>query len=272
MLRNLTFSLAAAVALATGPALTKTAAQARSPGSSELAPYLQCVPYARQLSGIQIYGDAHTWWKQAAGKYARGNRPKVGAVLAFRPHRNMKLGHVAAVSRVIDSRTVLLSHSNWSPINGRRGQIEDNVKAIDVSRDNDWSKVRVWYHPIQALGKTPWPAHGFIYGDKASKGALGQGVRVAAAPAKPRATSPRFLSAFAGLSEPAAEPRAAQAAPSAMRRSASQRRAGVAPRVTKPRTAHHDRPARSAAPAGNGSTTQPQGKADPVGRAVALYD
>ena len=41
-------------------------------------PYLQCVPYARQVSGIRIFGDAHTWWDQAAGHYARGNRPKVG--------------------------------------------------------------------------------------------------------------------------------------------------------------------------------------------------
>ena len=35
-------------------------------------PYLQCVPYARQVSGIRIFGDAHTWWGQAEGRYARG--------------------------------------------------------------------------------------------------------------------------------------------------------------------------------------------------------
>ena len=45
---------------------------------------LQCVPYARQVSGIQIYGDAHTWWGQAAGRYERGSVPQVGAVMAFR--------------------------------------------------------------------------------------------------------------------------------------------------------------------------------------------
>lgn len=134
-------------------------------------PYLQCVPYARRVSGIQIYGDAHTWWEQAAGRYARGNQPRVGAVLAFRPSGNMRLGHVAAVSRVIDSRTVLLRHANWSPIDGRRGQIEDNVRAIDVSPENDWSQVRVWYAPIQGLGTTHWPAHGFIYNRASGKGA-----------------------------------------------------------------------------------------------------
>ena len=129
-------------------------------------PYLQCVPYARQVSGIKIFGDAHTWWDQAAGHYARGNRPKVGAVMSFRPFGNMRLGHVAAVSRVINARTVLLRHANWSLIGGRRGQIEDDVRAIDVSDANDWSEVRVWFAPIEALGTTHWPLNGFIYPDR----------------------------------------------------------------------------------------------------------
>lgn len=130
---------------------------------NEALPYLQCVPYARQVSGIQIYGDAWTWWDQAEGLYNRGNRPRVGAVMSFRPHGNMQLGHVAAVSRVIDSRTVLLRHANWSIIDGRRGQVEDNVRAVDVSPGNDWSAVRVWFAPIGDLGTTHWPLNGFIY-------------------------------------------------------------------------------------------------------------
>ena len=101
--------------------------------SPALPPYLQCVPYARRVSGIGIYGDAHTWWGQAAGHYQRGASPRVGAVMAFAPHGKMLLGHVAAVSKIVDSRTVLLRHANWSLIGGRRGQIEDNVRAIDVS-------------------------------------------------------------------------------------------------------------------------------------------
>ena len=188
---------------------------------AELPAYLQCVPYARQVSGIQIYGDAHTWWGQADGRYKRGRTPKVGAVMAFKPHRNMRLGHVAAVSRVIDSRTILLRHSNWSPINGRRGQIEDNVKAIDVSPNNDWSQVRVWYHPIQGLGKTPWPIHGFIYNGKGRVAKpVGRSARpariVRAAPPKPvvraetaakRTSSKAFLDAFgASFAQPTEYP------------------------------------------------------------------
>ena len=134
-----------------------------SGGAGAIQPYLQCVPYARQISGIRIFGDAHTWWDQAEGHYARGRSPRVGAVMAFSPHGNMRLGHVAAVSRIIDSRTVLLRHANWSEIDGRRGQIEDNVRAIDVSPDNDWSEVRVWYAPIAGIGTTRWPVRGFIY-------------------------------------------------------------------------------------------------------------
>lgn len=136
-------------------------------GATGLPPYLQCVPYARQVSGIQLRGDAWTWWNQAAGLYQRGSRPKVGAVMAFRPYGRMELGHVAAVSRIVDSRTVLLRHANWSPINGRRGQIEDDVRAVDVSPDNDWSEVRVWFAPLQDLGTTHWPVSGFIYPKKA---------------------------------------------------------------------------------------------------------
>ena len=169
-MRGISIILAAGAALgAAAPALANSnAADVDFRERTEIPAYLQCVPYARQVSGIQIYGDAHTWWKQAEGRFARGRTPQVGAVMAFRPHRNMQLGHVAAVSRVIDSRTVLLRHANWSPINGRRGQIENDVQAIDVSPANDWSEVRVWYAPLQALGKTPWPVEGFIYPAKAA--------------------------------------------------------------------------------------------------------
>jgi hypothetical protein len=124
---------------------------------------LQCVPYARALSGVTIYGDAHTWWGQAEGKYDRGNDPEVGAVLAFPPHGNMRLGHVAAVRRIVDDRTIIISHANWSTIGGVRGHIEEDVRAVDVSEANDWSRVRVWYTPNEALGSTDGPVHGFIY-------------------------------------------------------------------------------------------------------------
>ncbi|MFC4293471.1 CHAP domain-containing protein [Novosphingobium tardum] len=174
-------------------------------GTSAL-PYLQCVPYARQVSGIRIFGDAHTWWDQAAGHYARGVRPRVGAVMSFRPYGNMRLGHVAAVSRIIDSRTVLLRHANWSLINGRRGQIEDDVRAVDVSEANDWSEVRVWFAPIRGLGTTHWPVNGFIYPDRpAADEPLARTVYAASKP-RPSRIGSDFLKGIAGDAPAARQP------------------------------------------------------------------
>lgn len=128
-----------------------------------MAQFWQCAPYAREISGIDIHGNANTWWSQAAGRYARGHAPKRGAVLAFAASSRMRLGHVAMVSDVISDREVLLTHANWS----RRGGVETNVRAVDVSEAGDWSKVKVWYAPQGGLGTTAYTAKGFIYADRA---------------------------------------------------------------------------------------------------------
>jgi len=133
------------------------------PTPAKAEDYLQCVPFARELSGIQIYGDAHSWWDQAGGVYQRGRMPAEGAVLSLPGYGAMRLGHVAVVRKIIDDRTILISHANWSPIEGRRGQIERRVTAKDVSAQNDWSLVRIWYAPIGKLGTTAYPVNGFIY-------------------------------------------------------------------------------------------------------------
>ena len=46
---------------------------------------------------------------------------------------------------------------------GRRGQIERDVRVVDVSDAGDWSLVRVWYAPIGDLGLRANPVQGFIY-------------------------------------------------------------------------------------------------------------
>jgi len=127
------------------------------------AQFWQCAPYARMISGVEIRGNALTWWSQAAGRYDRGSTPKKGAVLAFAATAKMRMGHVAMVSRVVNDREVLLTHANWS----RRGGIETDVRAVDVSAAGDWSKVKVWYGPIHDLGLAAYPTHGFIYADDA---------------------------------------------------------------------------------------------------------
>ncbi|MFN3796849.1 CHAP domain-containing protein [Sphingobium yanoikuyae] len=144
---------------------------------------LQCVPYARIVSGVEIYGDALTWWDQAQDHYKRGSIPKKGAVLAFRPVGPMTLGHVAVVSRILDDRRVLIRHANWSS----PGAIEEDVLAIDVSDAGDWSQVRVWHSPTGQMGARINPTFGFIYPAKAKlhpftpDPALGSSLRYASA-------------------------------------------------------------------------------------------
>lgn len=123
------------------------------------ADILQCVPYAREVSGVAIRGDAWTWWDQAKGRYQRGREPKPGAVIALANSDAMPLGHVAVVSRILDERRILVRHANWSA----PGMIEDDVLAIDSSEDNDWSQVRIWWGQSQQMGARDNPVNGFIY-------------------------------------------------------------------------------------------------------------
>jgi surface antigen len=139
-----------------------------TPGGAFADDYWQCVPFARLMSGIQIFGDAWTWWSQAAGKYQTGYVPKAGAVLCFRPTGKMRLGHVAVVSQVLTDRVIQITHANWSLIDGDRGHVERNVTVVDVSPNGDWSLVKVWNDPSHNLGSTTYPTYGFIYEDPAA--------------------------------------------------------------------------------------------------------
>jgi surface antigen len=139
------------------------------------AQFWQCAPYAREISGIQIRGNANTWWSQAAGRYERGHTPTTGAVLAFQSTSRMRVGHVAMVSKVVSDREVLLTHANWS----RRGGIERDVRAVDVSAAGDWSMVKVWYGPQGGLGTSSYPTSGFIYSGHSPKTNLDAPVQVA---------------------------------------------------------------------------------------------
>lgn len=150
---------------------------------------LQCVPFAREISGISIRGDAWTWWSAAVGQYDRGQAPRIGAVVVFKKHGAMRHGHVAVVTKVINSREVLVDHANWAPHRGRgRGQISKMVAVTDVSPRNDWTEVRVWNLSSQDFGTRTYPTYGFIY-PAASRGRVQQAALIqpyeAAAPAAP---------------------------------------------------------------------------------------
>jgi surface antigen len=146
---------------------------------AQAEPYWQCVTFARMFSGIQIFGDAWTWWGSATkANYPTGFQPKSGAVLVFRPQGQMRLGHVAVVSHVLTDRVIQITHANWSIMGGRRGQVEKDVTVVDVSPAGDWSKVKVWYDPIRDLGGTTYPTYGFIY--QKTDGATRNAVQTAA--------------------------------------------------------------------------------------------
>jgi hypothetical protein len=127
---------------------------------------LQCVPFARENSGIELTGNAATWWYNADGIYERGSRPEVGSVLNFRATRHMPLGHVSVVTNVLNSRTIELDHANWSS----PGQITRDISAVDVSELNNWSAVRVEVGQTDYYGSV-YPTFGFIY-DRPDRGTM----------------------------------------------------------------------------------------------------
>ena len=122
---------------------------------------ISCVPYARQVSGIQVAGNAWQWWDNAVGLYARGDRPEAGSVLNFRANGRMHLGHVAVVTRVVNAREVIVDHANW-PSGGGFGGVSHNVAVVDVSEANNWSAVRVELGRGGEFGSV-YPTYGFIY-------------------------------------------------------------------------------------------------------------
>ncbi|ESQ73765.1 CHAP domain-containing protein [Asticcacaulis sp. AC402] len=148
----------------------------RLSSGSARSPYWQCVTFARSLTGMQIFGDAWTWWDKANAKYNTGRAPQPGAVMVFPRQGKMNRGHVAVVSQIITDRYIQITHANWSPINGRRGQVEKDVNVMDVSAKGDWSKVKVWYGPLNDFGTTVYATNGFIYQDTAEGQAQAQKV------------------------------------------------------------------------------------------------
>lgn len=114
-----------------------------------------CVPFARNVSGINIQGNAHTWWSKAKNSFEQSHQPTVGAVMSFRSTSSMPLGHVAVVSEVLSKDRILVDHANW-----HRNQVSQGMAVIDVSPKGDWTSVRLESTP-NAFGSV-YPINGFI--------------------------------------------------------------------------------------------------------------
>jgi hypothetical protein len=120
--------------------------------------HLYCVEYARLRSGLEIFGDAKTWWQHAENLYARFTQPAAEAVMVFSGSARLARGHVAVVTRIVSPREIRVDQANWR----NHGEIDHNTPVLDVSAQNDWSKVRVWDMGSNQFGSRVYAIKGFI--------------------------------------------------------------------------------------------------------------
>jgi surface antigen len=113
------------------------------------------VAYARDVTGVHLDGNAAAWWPHAEGRYERGHKPEVGAILVFKAAGRMHVGHVAIVSRVVGPREVLVDQANWV-----RGRVTKAMSVVDASPLNDWTSVKVQFGGTHGRDN---PTYGFIY-------------------------------------------------------------------------------------------------------------
>lgn len=118
---------------------------------------LDCAPFARALSGVGLQGDAADWWQAAAGRYERSRQPEPGAVLVFARSPRLAHGHVAVVAKTVSAREILVTQANWEP-----GRVTADQPVLDVSPDNSWTQVRVWWPGTRQMGSAPYATRGFI--------------------------------------------------------------------------------------------------------------
>jgi CHAP domain len=121
----------------------------------------ECAPFARALSGVQLYGNAADWWWKADGLYLRSSTPAVGSVLVLRRSSRLAHGHVGVVTAVVADREIRVTQANWV-----RHRVYADMPVVDVSAENDWTLVRVWWPPAGQMGATAYPAYGFILPDR----------------------------------------------------------------------------------------------------------
>ena len=134
------------------------AAVASAPSVETPLHRLFCVEYARMRSGLAVFGDAKHWWDHAKNVYARMSHPVEEAVMVFSGSKRLRRGHVAVVTSIVGPRQVIVDQANWE----NHGEIDHATPVLDVSRDNDWSEVRVWDMRSGTFGSHVYAISGFI--------------------------------------------------------------------------------------------------------------
>lgn len=139
---------------------------------------LQCVPFARREAGVEIYGNANTWWAQAKGRYVTEQAPSEGGVVVLRGYATSARGHVAVVREIVSPRLIIVDHANWL----NAGEITRNVPVRDVSPNGDWSQVQVWNVPGRHWGGRTYNVQGFILPETIEPKEETESVSLASAP------------------------------------------------------------------------------------------
>ena len=78
--------------------------------------------------------------------------------MVFAGSKRLRRGHVAVVTEIVNPRQVIVDQANWQ----NRGEIDHATPVLDVSRDNDWSQVRVWDIRSGGFGAHVYAISGFI--------------------------------------------------------------------------------------------------------------
>jgi surface antigen len=182
-----------ALAACGGRTATYTPGTMRVPQYTGDESFVWCVPYARFVSGVNIRGDADTWWDQASGRYLRDRTPGLGAVLTLKPDNRLRSGHVAVVTAIDGPRDIRVSHANWGWNDTTRGRIYEHMPARDVSPNNDWSEIRFKHPEVNGYGRG-YPALGFIHPETrfaADEPAQSRPVTVASSTTRPEPFEPQ---------------------------------------------------------------------------------
>lgn len=117
---------------------------------------VQCAPYAREHSAVNLRGAAASWWGEAQGQYNRTSSPCGGCA-------GVSIYRQAAIGPCFCGQT----GAKFPPCAGGSrklgaGEVTHRAPVVDVSPNNNWTRVRVWWSPIHAMGKTVYPVYGFI--------------------------------------------------------------------------------------------------------------
>jgi aspartate 1-decarboxylase len=62
------------------------------------------------------------------------------------------------VTDIVSPRQIIVDQANWQ----NHGEIDHDTPVLDVSADNDWSKVRVWDMRSGQFGTHVYAISGFI--------------------------------------------------------------------------------------------------------------